>query len=79
MPMLFAMTATMSALNLPHYILTIETIMHTNKVTTDTQRGSGPGNAGGHNKSDTTIAIVMTGVVPTTRRTAVATTAIPSQ
>ena len=80
--MRFAMTAAMSALNFSHYTLTIETIMHANKVITDTQRGSGPGNAGGHNNSDATIAIVITSVVPTTRRTAVATTAtnaIPSQ
>ncbi len=73
--MLFAMAATMSALHSSQCILTIETTMHTNKVTTDTQRGSGPGNAGGHNNSDTTIAIVITSVVPTARRTAVATTA----
>ncbi len=81
-PMLCATTATMSALHLSHYILTMETIMHTNKAATGTQRGSGPGNAGGHNNSDTTIAIVITSVVPTARRTAVATTAtnaIPSQ
>ena len=49
--------------------------MHTNKVATGTQRSSGPGSTGGHNNSDTTIAIVITDAVPTTRRTAVATTA----
>ncbi len=51
MPMLFAMAATMSALNLSHYIPTAETIMPTNKVTTDTQQGSGHGNTGGRKKT----------------------------